>query len=195
MGAFEEMRKIDLRNASIALYIDPKLRDLKEERKINVGEFSFPIGQAFSAKLIKALAYNFRTIYILDEPIYKGTDHVNAVMNVSLQDADMNIGVAPGFAKVSANSYARLAIRAEIQDAGEKKIVWVGTTQAKESASYEELGKMSYQEAGRGFAMAMDSVVDKAIGDIIQQMSKSQSLQTYLVKWELNNKGLLNAQK
>jgi hypothetical protein len=51
------------------------------------------------------------------------------------------------------------------------------------------MGQMTYQEAGRGFAMSIDSVVDKAIGDIIQQMSKSQNLQNYFIKWQQKRKG------
>jgi hypothetical protein len=189
MDAFEYMKKIELRDASLALYIDPNIKGLKADQNIKMGEFTFYIGKAFSVKLIKALAYNFKTIYILDRPNYADLKDVDAVMIVSLQDVDVNLGVSSGFAKVASTSDTRLAIRAEIRDIEEQKTVWVGTTQAKESGKHEEMGQMTYQEAGRGFAMSIDSVVDKAIGDIIQQMSKSQNLQNYFIKWQQKRKG------
>jgi hypothetical protein len=189
MDAFEQMKKIEIRDASLALYIDPKIKDLKADQNIRMGEFTFYIGNAFSVKLIKALAYNFRTIYILDQLDYAALKDIDAVMIVGLQDVDVNLGVSPGFAKVASTAETRLAIRAEIKDVEEQKTVWVGTTQAKESGKHEELGQMTYQEAGRGFAISIDSVVDKAIGDIIQQMSKSQNLQKYFIKWQQRHKG------
>ena len=189
MDAFENMKKIDLRDVSLALYIDPNIKNLKADQNIKMGEFSFYIGKAFSVKLIKALAYNFRTIYILDQLNYADFKDVDAVMIVGLQDVDVNLGVSTGLVKVSSEAAMRLAIRAEIKDIEEQKTIWVGTTQAKESGKYEEMGQMTYQEAGRGFAMSIDSVVDKAIGDIIQQMSKSQNLQNYFIKWQQKRKG------
>ena len=52
---------------------------------------------------------------------------------------------------------------------------------------------MYYQEAGRGYAMAIDSTIDKAIGDLISDMSKSQNLSVYIDKWEQKRKGVSHA--
>src|SRR3989338_9057626 len=64
MDAFEKMGKIDLHDVKMALYIDPKLKELKVDHNIKVtsttGHFSLIIGKAFSVKLIKALSYYFR---------------------------------------------------------------------------------------------------------------------------------------
>lgn len=187
MDAFERMRTIDQRDVSLALFLDPKIKDLKVETEIKIGNFSFELGKAFSAKLVKALAYNFKTIHLVSLPTYTGPGTVDAIMRVSLQDVDVNMDVKAGFATVSTQAYSRLSIRAEILDAKENKTVWVGTTQAKEEGSHEEMGQMGYQEAGRGFATTLSSVIDKAIGDLIGQMSKSSSLHSHLDKWEQEN--------
>ena len=189
MDAFEKMGKIDSRDVKLALYLEPKIKELKVDQEIKMGKYSFDIGKAFSAKLIKALAYNFRTIYFTEKPDYTGTDPIDATMYVNLQDIDVNLSTKTGFSTVSAEAYVRLSIRAEIKDIEEKKTIWVGTTQAKESASHEEMGQMYYQEAGRGYAMAIDSAIDRAIGDLINDMSKSQNLRSYIDKWEQKHKG------
>jgi len=189
MDAFEKMGIIDLRDVKLALYLDPKIKELKVDQDIKLGKYSFDIGKAFSAKLIKALAYNFRTIYFIEKLEYTGTDTVDAIMHVNLQDVDVNLSTKTGFSTVSAEAYVRLSIRAEIQDINEKKTIWVGTTQAKETASHQEMGAMYYQEAGRGYAMGIDSAIDRAIGDLINDMSKSQNLHSYIDKWEQKHKG------
>lgn len=189
MDAFEKMGKIDSRDVKLALYLEPKIKELKVEQEIKMGKYSFDIGKAFSAKLIKALAYNFRTIYFTEKPDYTGTDPIDAIMYVNLQDVDVNLSTKAGFSTVYAEAYVRLSIRAEIKDVEEKKTIWVGTTQAKETASHQEMGAMYYQEAGRGYAMGIDSAIDKAIGDLINDMSKSQNLRSYIDKWEQKHKG------
>src|SRR3990167_2364249 len=193
MDAFEKMGKIDVQDVKLALYIDPKIKELKLEQNVQSGKFSFNIGRAFSAKLIKALAYNFKTIHFIESPNYTGTDTIDAVMYVNLEDVDLNLSLKSGLTTVSAETYTRLSIRAEIKDFEEKKTIWVGTTQAKESATHQELGPMYYQEAGRGYAMAIDSTIDKAIGDLISDMSKSQNLSVYIDKWEQKRKGVSHA--
>ena len=193
MDAFEKMGKIDVQDVKLALYIDPKIKELKLEQNVQSGKFSFNIGRAFSAKLIKALAYNFKTIHFIESPNYTGTDTIDAVMYVNLEDVDLNLSLKSGLTTVSAETYTRLSIRAEIKDFDEKKTIWVGTTQAKESATHQELGPMYYQEAGRGYAMAIDSTIDKAIGDLISDMSKSQNLSVYIDKWEQKRKGVSHA--
>lgn len=183
IDAFENMKKIDLQDVSIALYIDPKLRNLKVNQKLKMGEYSFKMGNAFSVKLIKALSYKFRTIILIDTLNYTGRDPIDALMRISLQDVDVNMGLKSGFSTVSTESYTRLSIRADIREIKENKTIWVGTTQAKETGAHEEMGQMTYQEAGRGFAVSIDKAIDKAIGSLINQMSKSQNLQLYVEKW------------
>ena len=184
MSAFENMKKVQLQDASIALYLDPKLKKLEVEREIRAGDFSFPVGGALSVKLIKALTYTFKTVYLIDKPAYSGSDKVDAIMSVTLQDVDVNLEVNTGFASVSTKSYTRFAIRAEIKDTVNNDTVWVGTTQAQTSGKHEEMAQMTYQEAGRGFAAGMDTAIDKVVGELINQMSKSQNLASSLKKWE-----------
>ena len=183
MSAFENMKKVQRHDASIALYLDPKIKKLMVEREIRAGNFSFPVGSALSVKLIKALTYTFNTVYLIDKPIYTGPDKVDAIMSVTLQDVDVNLEVNTGFASVATKSYTRFAIRAEIKDTINKDTVWVGTTQAQTSGKHEEMAQMTYQEAGRGFAAGMDKAIDKVVGELIHQMGKSQNLVKYLKKW------------
>ena len=186
IDAFENMKKIDPQDVSIALYIDPKLKDLKVSQKLKMGEYTFQMGDAFSVKLIKAISYKFRTIILIDTPNYTGDVPMDALMRVSLQDVDVNMGVKSGFSTVSTEGYTRLSIRAEIRDIKENKTVWVSATQAKETGTHEEMGQMTYQEAGRGFAASIDKAIDKALGSLINQMSKSRNLNLYIDKWENN---------
>jgi hypothetical protein len=193
MDAFENMKKIDTRNVSLALYIDSKIKQLQVTQQIHSVEFSFPVGKAFSTKMIKALAYNFKTLYFIEEPSYKGTDPADSIMRVILADVDLNTSLTGGgqFSTVSAESYMRLSIRATIDDIGEKKTVWVGATQAKESGLQQafHIRFMPPHEAGRGFATTIDSAIDKAIGDLINQMRESKELNEYIFKWEQKHKG------
>ena len=110
-------------------------------------------------------------------------NQIDGLMRVGFQDVDVNMGVKSGFSTVSTESYTRLSIRAEILDLNEKKTVWVGTTQANDPGAHEEMGQMTYQEAGRGFAASIDKAIDKAIGSLINQMGKSQNLNHYIDKW------------
>jgi len=188
MDAFENMREINVRDVSLALYIDPKIKNLQAEQKIRTGEFTLPIGPAFSAKLIKALAYQFRTIVLVDQPSYQGAQPIDALMRVTLQDVDVTMDVKTGFAVITSESYTRIAVRAEIQDFQEKKSVWVGTTQTKETGQHQEMGQMSYQEVGRGFASGVDVAIDKAVGDLMNQMAKSPNLAKYFEIWEARSR-------
>lgn len=184
MSAFDAMRVIQPRNVAVALYIDPKIREIQGSQKIKSGEFSFPVGAAFSVKLVKALAYQFRTIVLIDQPAYSGEIPVHGLMRVTLQDVDINLSVKSGFATVQSESYTRLVVRAELQDFAENRPVWVGTTQAQESNTHAEMSQITYQEAGRGFAAGIDVAIDKAVGDLMSQMQKSTNLRTYLDRWE-----------
>ncbi len=167
---FESMKKIKTRNVDLALHIDKKIRELEvsatsasDPNSYIVFEHSFPMGSAFSAKFIKTLSYNFRTIHLIENSQYKGQDSVDAVMTITLQDVDVNLP-----------HYIRLSIRAEIRDFEENKPIWIGTT-----------GHATQSDASRSIPeAAIDKGIDKAIGDLIRQMTKSQNLQKYLNKWE-----------
>lgn len=184
MDAFENMKTIDLHDVDVALYLDSKLKNLEVKQKLKMGEFTFGIGKSFSVKFIKALSYSFRTIHLADKRNFTGEEPIDAIVRVTLEDVDMNMGVKTGFSTVAAETYTRLSIRAEIYDLTEKRVVWVGTTQANESGKHEEMGQMSYQEAGRGIASSVDTTVDKAIGNLINQMTKSSNLRKYVSIWE-----------
>ena len=189
MAAFDKMKKIEQHDVRLALYIEPKIKELQLNQNLRLGRYTFDIGSAFSAKLIKALSYNFKNLYFLDTPEYAENDFADAIMFVNLQDIDADFKTRSGFSNVYAESYVRFSIRAEIKDIEEKKTVWVGTTQAKTTESHQEYGSMAYQEAGRGYATAIDNAIDNAIGDLINDMSKSQNLNMYLKKWGQINKG------
>jgi hypothetical protein len=188
MSAFDSMGKIDVRDASLAVYFDPKIKELEVQQKIKVGEFTFPVGPAFCAKMMKALSYHFRTVQLVNEPSYAGNDPVNALMRISLQDADISMGVKAGWSTVKTEGYTRLSIRADVVDLVEKRTVWVGTTQTKEEGVHQEYMQMTYQEAGRGFAQAIDVAIDKAVGDLMGQMRKSANLCKYFESWERANR-------
>ena len=63
MAAFEKMKKIEPHNVKLALYIEPKMKELQLNQNLSLGRYTFDIGNAFSAKLIKALSYNFKNLY------------------------------------------------------------------------------------------------------------------------------------
>lgn len=181
--AFSRMKCLKVKDASIALYLDPNLVNAKCTQSIKMGNFSFDLGKAIAVKFIKGMSYQFKTIYLVDKPAIPKHLNAQALMRVSLQDIDTKMDVHTGFSSVSAESYTRLAIRAEIKDLSEKRIVWVGTTQVSQSRNVNEM-MLTYSEAGRGFAAGFNDAVDKAVGDLLYQMNKSQNLKKYFIKWE-----------
>ena len=178
MRAFESMKVIERHNISVGLYIDPKLRSYKVTATIRSGNYEFNLGEALSTKLIKALAYQFNRVKLAENLADAKTE--DAIFIISLKDIDVQLKAVSGLAKVEAKSYVRLALRAELRDTKNNRIVWVGTTDAKEELVHEEMGEMHYQEAGRGFARAIDRAIDHAIGDILAQMSKSANFKKYV---------------
>ncbi|MFQ5483416.1 MAG: hypothetical protein ACE5ER_11745, partial [Nitrospinaceae bacterium] len=184
ISAFENMKRVQLHDASVALFLDDKVRNLNVEREIRAGKYNFEVGKALSVKIIKALTYTFKTVQLIDKPTYRGPEKIDALMRVNLQDVDLNLEVKSGFVSVSSESYSRFAIRAEIKDLESNETVWVGTTQAQTSGKHEEMSQMTYQEAGRGFAAGIDNAIDKVVGDLIHQMRKSTNLSANLKKWE-----------
>ncbi|MDD2219261.1 MAG: hypothetical protein PHO79_01195 [Desulfoplanes sp.] len=186
--AFAKMKTIEIKNASIAIYIDPQLLNTTSTQTIKMGVYSFNIGKSLAVKLIKGLSYQFRTIHIIDTPSPSPDMHDQALMRVQLQDIDTKMDVKPGFDSVSAESYTHLAVRAEIQDINEHRIIWVGTSQVSQTGGVEEK-MLTYQEAGRGFAKGFDEVIDKAVGDLLYQMNKSQNLAKYFTIWQQENRG------
>lgn len=182
--AYRAMGEISIRDASIGVYIEPELAELMVERKINLGEFSFPVGEAFSAKLIKGVAHNFRTVVLLDSPAAPADRQLDAIMRVGVQDIDFEAKAKGGWSAVTASTYIRTEIRAEIRDVAEDRIVWVGTTSAQQEGTHLEHYAMTYQEAGRGFAMSVDKAIDAAVGDLLRQVGRSSNLQSYFQRWE-----------
>jgi len=178
MRAFESMKVIERHNISVGLYIDPKLRSYKVTATIRSGNYEFNLGEALSTKLIKALAYQFNRVKLAGNLADAKTE--DAIFIISLKDIDVQLKAVSGWTKVEAKSYVRLALRAELRDTKNNRIVWVGTTDAKEELVHEEMGEMQYQEAGRGFARAIDRAIDHAIGDILAQMAKSANFKKYV---------------
>lgn len=184
--AYKAMGAIKVRDAAIGIYIEPELANLILEQKIQLGEFKFQVGEAFSAKLTKAVAHNFRTVVILDSPSVSGAavHELDAIMRVAAQDMDFAASARGEWSAVSAKTYMRAEIRAEIRDIAEDRIVWVGTTTAQREEDHKEHGAMSYQEAGRGFGRAIDNAIDLAVGDLLSQIQKSSNLKGYFERWE-----------
>ena len=184
--AFSSMRVINMRDISLGLYLSPKILEATASQSIKMGQFDFAIGKALAVKLTKAMAYQFQEVHILDDAASR--DSVQALMRVELQDIDSKMDVKTGWSTVSAESYARLAIRAELQDVATGKVSGVGTSQVNQSGGINEQ-MMTYQEAGRGFAAGFDGAIDKAIGDILSQMNKSQNLRQYFKTLEAAPRG------
>lgn len=183
-SAFSKMRVIEPRDVQLSLYIDENLKTAKIEQEINQASFTFLIGESFAAKLIKGAAYNFKRIEINNKPVPTGNDHFDAEMRVTLQDIDAQLDIKPGWSTVTTEGYTRLAVRAEIRDVASGRVVWVGTSQVSQEDFTSEFAQMTAQEAGRGFAIAIDKAVDQAIGDLLGQINKSQSLQSSFERWE-----------
>ena len=181
--AFSKMKRIEMKDAAVALNIEPELIDAEMTQSIKMGEFTFRIGETLAVKLIKGMAYQFKTIYLVDKPAVPAGVDAQALMRVSLQDIDAQMSLKPGFSTVTAESYTRLAVRAEIKDTESKQIVWVGTSQVSQTGGVNEQ-MLTYAEAGRGFAAGFDNAIDEAVGDLFYQMSKSQNLANYFAAWE-----------
>ncbi len=184
--AFSSMQVIKMREVSLGLYLSPKLLEATASQSIKMGQFDFAIGKALAVKLTKAMAYQFQEVHILNDAASK--DGIQAMMRVELQDIDSKMNVKPGWSTVSAESYTRLAIRAELLDVATGKVMWVGTSQVNQTGGVNEQ-ILTYQEAGRGFAAGFDAAIDKAIGDILSQMNKSQNLREYFKALEAAPRG------
>lgn len=185
--AFACMGIIKNRDISLGLIIPPKLLEARATQKIHLGEFDFALGKALSVKLVKAMAYQFREVHILNDAANK--EAAQTIMRVELQDIDSKMDVKSGFNTVSAESYTRLALRAELTDVASGKVMWVGTSQVNQTGGVTEAQFLTYQEAGRGFAAGFDAAIDKAVGDILSQMSRSQNLREYFKELENVPKG------
>lgn len=184
--AFSSMKIIKMRDVSLGLYLSPELLKATASQSIKMGQFDFAIGKALAVKLTKAMAYQFQEVHILDNAASK--DGIQAMMRVKLQDIDSKMNLKTGWSTVSAESYTRLAIRAELLDVATGKVMWVGTSQVNQTGGINEQ-ILTYQEAGRGFASGIDGAVDKAIGDLLSQMNKSQNLREYFKALETASKG------
>jgi len=183
LPAFENMGELYQRNASIAVYIEPKARDLMLQGEYKYTKFEFRAGQAFTVKLLKALSYQFNRVVILKNLQSKPEPPVDAVMTVTLQDADMSFKINPGFAIITTSSFARLAMRAELRD-GQGTVVWVGTARSEGQGEGQARGQLTEQEAARQIALGVESAIDTTVADLIKQITQSPNMRRYLQEWE-----------
>lgn len=95
VGAFENMGDLNQRDVHIALFVDQKLRDLNLTGEYKFTKFEFPAGEAFSAKLIKALSYNFRRITLLKTREAAVNPVPDATLEVGIQDAHLSFEISP----------------------------------------------------------------------------------------------------
>jgi hypothetical protein len=177
------MGELYRRNASIAVYVEPKARDLILRGEYKYTKFEFRAGQAFTVKLLKALLYQFDRVVILKNLQSKPESPVDAVMTVALQDADMSFEIKPGFAIINASSFARLAMRAELRD-GQGTAVWVGTARSEGQGEGQPRGQLTEEEAARQIALGVESAIDTTVADLIKQMTQSPNMRRYLQEWE-----------
>lgn len=183
LPAIENMGELYQRNASIAVYIEPKARDLILRGEYKYTKFEFRAGQAFTVKLLKALSYQFDRVVVLKNLQSKLESPVDAVMTVALQDADMSFEIKPGFAIITTSSFARLAIRAELRD-GQGTVVWVGTARSEGQGEGQARGQLTEEEAARQIALGVESAIDTTVADLIKQMTHSPNMRRYLQEWE-----------
>jgi hypothetical protein len=176
------MGELYQRNASIAVYIEPKARDLILRGEYKYTKFEFRAGQAFTVKLLKALSYQFNRVVILKNLQSKPESPVDAVMTVALQDADMSFEIKPGFATVTTSSIVRLVVRAELQD-GQGTVAWVGTARS-EGQGEGQSRMLTEEEAARQIALGVESAIDTTVADLIKQMTQSPNMRRYLQEWE-----------
>lgn len=183
LPALENMGELYQRRASIGVYIEPKIRDLMLRGEYRYTIFEFRAGQAFAAKLLKALSYQFNRVVILKNLQSKPEPPVDAVMTVALQDADMSFEINPGFAVITTSSFARLAIRAELRDQ-QGTVVWVGTARSEGQGEGQARGQLTEQEAARQIALGVESAIDTTVADLVKQMTQSPNMRRYLQEWE-----------
>lgn len=182
LPAIENMGELYQRNASIAVYIEPKVRDLTLNGEYKYTKYHFQAGQAFTVKLLKALSYQFNRVVILKSLQTKPDPPPDAVMTVTLQDADMTFKITPGFATVTTSSFARLVIRAELRDT-HGTIIWVGTARS-EGQGEGQSRMLTEEEAARQIALGVESAIDNTVADLIKQMTQSPNMRRYLHEWE-----------
>ena len=98
VGAFENMGDLNQRDVHIALVVDQKLRDLNLTGEYRFTKFEFPAGEAFTAKLIKALSYNFRRITLLKTRDAVVNPVPDATLEVGVQDSHLSFEFSPKWA-------------------------------------------------------------------------------------------------
>jgi hypothetical protein len=180
---FENMGEIRRRNVFVGLYIEPEFRNLLLERQLKLGNFRFAVGESFATKLVKAMSYNFDRIRIMKKSDDLGPTRPDAVMRVELQDADLSVSAATGFATIDASSYLRLAVRAQLTDST-GRVVWVGAATSKGEYTGQALSQMRYLEASHYYAIGVDLALENAVADLVRQLTQSESMQKHLDQWE-----------
>jgi hypothetical protein len=182
LPAIENMGELYQRNVAIAVYIEPKLRELMLKGEYKFTQFAFRAGQAFTVKLLKALSYQFNRVVILKSLGGKPEPPPDAVMTVALQDADMSFEIKPGFATITTSSVARLVVRAELRD-GQGTVVWVGAARS-EGQGEGQSRMLTEEELGRQIAIGVESAIDTTVADLVKQMTQSPNMRRHLEEWE-----------
>lgn len=183
LPAIENMGELYQRNASIAVYIEPKVRDLILRGEHKSTKFEFRAGQALAAKLFKALSYQFNRVVILKSLQSKSDPPPDAVMTVGLQDADISFNIKPGWDTITTSSFVRLAVRSELRDQ-EGTVIWVGTARSEGQGEVQARGILLEEEAARQIGVGVEAAIDNTVADLIRQMTQSPNMRRHLKEWE-----------
>lgn len=182
IDVFRNMGFIKQHNVNLGICIDDKIKNLTLEKKASEVSYKFNVGDVLTVKLIKALAYNFNGLQLLEKNAFPENSDLDAILFVELQDIDMGSKVNPGWFSVTATSEGRISIKGTIKDR-EGKIIWVGT--AKE----EGVGKKAFQggmygATGEEQALGMNKAIELVTASLIKQMFLSDSLRKSVLEWE-----------
>lgn len=183
LPAIENMGELYQRNASIAVYIEPSVRDLMLRGEHKSTKFEFRAGQALTTKLLKALSYQFNRVVILKSLQSKPDPPADAVMTVGLQDADMSFNIRPGWDTITTSSFVRLVVRSELRDR-EGTVIWVGTARSEGQGEAQARGILFEEQAARQIAIGVESAIDTTVADLIKQMIQSPNMRRNLQEWE-----------
>lgn len=165
LKTFSNMGTIEKRNISIGLYIDPKLKELILAMEQGDVILKYYVGDNFTVKLIKALAYNVNKLKFLDQPYQSSANNLDATMIVELQDADIIVKVKDtqdGLAWKTTEAW--LAVKATLNDNDTGNIVWIGTTRAE--------------------SITMSMTIELTVAQLVRQITESANYAKYVRIWE-----------
>jgi hypothetical protein len=185
--AFENMGDLNQRDVHVAVFVDPKLRELNLTGEYKFTKFEFPAGEAFTVKLIKALSYNFRRITLTKSRSAAVAPPPDATLEVEVQDAHLSFEINPKWATVDTQSFARLVVRAELKEP-EGRVVWVGVARAQGEGGGQARGVLLETDAARQIALGVERAIDSTVADLVKQMVESPGMQQALNDWEKRRK-------